>query len=186
MKGIITVGLVLLLTACTTQEARDKHDYGMVTSGDFTFLEQGVKTYSWHPNSERAYLPSEFNSSEITEMVRNSIESEMNIRGYRLRNDSGEGDVIIGFGLAAESVLRDSTIFDHTKLSTGVPFYDKDGKLAEKGSLYIVMYRPNMAAPQWQTLTQSGIEPNLSLESTEKRLETYIEMILRGVPTVKP
>jgi len=37
------------LTACMTQEQLPVHDYGVVTSGDFEFMKNGVMTYSWHP-----------------------------------------------------------------------------------------------------------------------------------------
>ncbi len=33
------------LTACTTQEQPAVHDYGVVTSGDFEFMKNGVTTY---------------------------------------------------------------------------------------------------------------------------------------------
>ncbi|MCZ8489743.1 hypothetical protein O9992_29925 [Vibrio lentus] len=43
-------------TACTTQEQPAVHDHGVVTSGDFEFMKNGVTTYSWHPRSEQVYL----------------------------------------------------------------------------------------------------------------------------------
>ncbi len=43
--------------------------------------------------------------------------------------------MVVGFGLAEESELNDNSIFDAVQLSTGVPFYDGKGKLAEKGTL---------------------------------------------------
>jgi len=186
IKRCTSAALAGLLMACTTAVPVESHDYGMVTSGDFSFMNQSVRTYSWHPNSERAYLSSDLDSAEVTKMVKMAIESEMNLRGYRLQNGQREGDVIIGFGLAEESVLKDSTIFDYTKLSTGIPFYDKDGNKVEKGSLYMVMYRPNMTQPLWQTLAQSGIEQGLARDQRQERITTYISMILRDLPKVNP
>jgi len=52
-KSIKTAVLMTLmsigLTACMTQEQLPVHDYGVVTSGDFEFMKNGVMTYSWHP-----------------------------------------------------------------------------------------------------------------------------------------
>lgn len=186
MKRMILAGVITLLTACTTQVPVIQHDYGIVTSGDFNFMKSNVRTYSWHPNSERSYLSDEVDSPAVTEMVRNAITHEMAQRGYQLQPSSKVGDMIVGFGLASESVLQDKTIFEYTNLSTGVPFYDENGKPAEKGSLYLVFYTPNVTHPQWQTLAQSGIEQGLSVEKRQERVTHYISMILRDVPTLKP
>lgn len=185
-KWCISISLAGMLAACMTTVPVDSHDYGMVTSGDFSFMNKNVKTYSWHPNSERAYLANDIDSTEVTDMVKKAIETEMHLRGYRLQNGQRAGDVIIGFGLAEESVLKDSTIFDYTKLSTGIPFYDKNGNKVDKGSLYMVMYRPNMTQPLWQTLAQSGIEQGLAKQQRKERITTYISMILRDLPKVNP
>ncbi|MEZ8801411.1 hypothetical protein AB6D78_09495 [Vibrio splendidus] len=106
------------------------HNYGVVTSGDFEFMEHGVTTYSWHPESE----------------------------------------------------LNDDSIFDAIKISTGVPFYDGDGKVAEKGSLYIAFFVPNSQVVQWQALAQSGIQPDLEPSESKQRITGFVEILFRRMP----
>lgn len=110
------------LTACTTQEIPPTHNYGVVTSGDFEFMEHGVMTYSWHPESEQVYLSQKYDETVVTDLVRDAIEDQLATKGYQLSQNGAVGDVVIGFGLAEESELNDDSIFDAIKLSTGCHF----------------------------------------------------------------
>jgi hypothetical protein len=169
------------LTACTTQEIPPTHNYGVVTSGDFEFMKHGVMTYSWHPESEQVYLSQKYDETVVTDLVRESIQEQLSNKGYQLKQD-GVGDVVVGFGLAEESELNDESIFDAIKLSTGVPFYDGEGKVAEKGSLYIAFFVPNSEVVQWQALAQSGIQTDLEPSERKQRATGFVEMLFRRIP----
>ena len=91
-------------------------------------------------------------------------------------------DVVVGFGLAEESELNDNSIFDAVQLYTGVPLYDGKGKLAEKGSLYIVFSVPNSEVIRWRALAQSGIQPKLGTGESKKRISGFVEMLFRHMP----
>ncbi len=185
-KSIKTAVLVTLmsigLTACTTQEQLPVHDYGVVTSGDFEFMKNGVTTYSWLPQSEQVYLSKKYNKTVVTDMVRDAIEEQLTEKGYRLEQGGGVGDVVVGFGLAEESELNDNSIFDAVQLSTGVPFYDRKGKLAEKGSLYIVFSVPNSQVIQWRALAQTGIQADLEASESKERISGFVGMLFRQMP----
>lgn len=185
-KSIKTAVLMTLmsigLTACTTQEQLPVHDYGVVTSGDFEFMKDGVTTYAWHPQSEQVYLSKKYNETVVTDMVRGAIEEQLTEKGYRLEQGGGVGDVVVGFGLAEESELNDNSIFDAVQLSTGVPFYDGKGKLAEKGSLYIVFSVPNSQVIQWRALAQTGIQADLEASESKERISGFVEMLFRQMP----
>ncbi|MGI9887444.1 DUF4136 domain-containing protein [Vibrio chagasii] len=185
-KSIKTAVLMTLmsigLTACTTQEQLPVHDYGVVTSGDFEFMKNGVTTYSWHPQSEQVYLSKRYNETVVTDMVRDTIEEQLTEKGYCLEQGGGVGDVVVGFGLAEESELNDNSIFDAVQLSTGVPFYDGKGKLAEKGSLYIVFSVPNSQVIQWRALAQTGIQADLEASESKERISGFVEMLFRQMP----
>lgn len=178
LLALMAVGL----TACTTQEQPAAHDYGVVTSGDFEFMKDGVTTYSWHPQSEQVYLSQKYDETLVTDMVRDAIEEQLSEKGYRLEQDGSIGDVVVGFGLAEESELNDNSIFNAVQLSTGVPFYDGKGKLAEKGSLYIVFSVPNSEMIQWRALAQSGIQPQLESGESKQRISGFVEMLFRRMP----
>ncbi|TCV58631.1 uncharacterized protein DUF4136 [Vibrio crassostreae] len=184
-KGIRKVAQLALiaigLTACTTQELPPTHNYGVVTSGDFEFMKHGVMTYSWHPESEQVYLSQKYDETVVTDLVRESIQEQLSNKGYQLKQD-GVGDVVVGFGLAEESELNDESIFDAIKLSTGVPFYDGEGKVAEKGSLYIAFFVPNSEVVQWQALAQSGIQTDLEPSERKQRATGFVEMLFRHMP----
>ncbi|WP_135455176.1 DUF4136 domain-containing protein [Vibrio echinoideorum] len=184
-KNILKIALLALLAmglaACTTQELATTHNYGVVTSGDFDFMKHGVVTYSWHPESEKVYLSQKYDKTVVTDLVRDVIQQQLSTKGYQLKQD-GVGDVVVGFGLAEESVLNDDSIFDAIKLSTGVPFYDGDGKLAEKGSLYIAFFVPNSEIVQWQALAQSGIQADLEPNESKQRIAGFVEMLFRRMP----
>ncbi|CAK2700904.1 DUF4136 domain-containing protein [Vibrio crassostreae] len=175
--ALIAIGL----TACTTQELPPTHNYGVVTSGDFEFMKHGVMTYSWHPESEQVYLSQKYDETVVTDLVRESIQEQLSNKGYQLKQD-GVGDVVVGFGLAEESELNDESIFDAIKLSTGVPFYDGEGKVAEKGSLYIAFFVPNSEVVQWQALAQSGIQTDLEPSERKQRATGFVEMLFRRMP----
>ncbi|CAK1723186.1 DUF4136 domain-containing protein [Vibrio crassostreae] len=175
--ALIAIGL----TACTTQELPPTHNYGVVTSGDFEFMKHGVMTYSWHPESEQVYLSQKYDETVVTDLVRESIQEQLSNKGYQLKQD-GVGDVVVGFGLAEESELNDESIFDAIKLSTGVPFYDGEGKVAEKGSLYIAFFVPNSEVVQWQALAQSGIQTDLEPSERKQRATGFVEMLFRHMP----
>ncbi|OEF91769.1 DUF4136 domain-containing protein [Vibrio splendidus] len=175
--ALIAIGL----TACTTQELPPTHNYGVVTSGDFEFMKHGVMTYSWHPESEQVYLSQKYDETVVTDLVRESIQEQLSNKGYQLKQD-GVGDVVVGFGLAEESELNDESIFDTIKLSTGVPFYDGEGKVAEKGSLYIAFFVPNSEVVQWQALAQSGIQTDLEPSERKQRATGFVEMLFRRIP----
>ena len=185
-KSIKTAVLMTLmsigLTACTTQDQLPVHDYGVVTSGDFEFMKNGVMTYSWHPQSEQVYLSKKYNETVVTDMVRDAIEEQLTEKGYRLEQGGGVGDVVVGFGLAEESELNDNSIFDAVQLSTGVPFYDGKGKLAEKGSLYIVFSVPNSQVIQWRALAQTGIQADLEANESKERISGFVDMLFRQMP----
>jgi hypothetical protein len=187
-KSIKTAVLVTLmsivLTACTTQEQPPVHDYGVVISGDFEFMKNGVSTYSWHPQSEQVFLSKKYNETVVTDMVRDAVEAQLTEKGYRLESGGGIGDVVVGFGLAEESELNDNSIFEAVQLSTGVPFYDGKGKLTEKGSLYIVFSLPNSQMIQWQALAQSGIKPDLEASESKQRISGFVEMLFRRMPKI--
>lgn len=174
--ALISIGLI----ACSTQEVPPTHSYGVVTSGDFDFMKNGVATYSWHPESEQVYLSQKYDKTVVTDLVREAIEQQLSMKGYQLTQNVG--DVVVGFGLAEESELNDESIFDAVKLSTGVPFYDGEGKLAEKGSLYIAFFVPNSQVVQWQALAQSGIQQDLEPSESKKRISGFVEMLFRHMP----
>ena len=153
-----------------------------MTSGDFEFMKDGVTTYSWHPQSEQVYLSQKYDETLVTDMVRDAIEEQLSEKGYRLEQDGSIGDVVVGFGLAEESELNDNSIFDAVQLSTGVPFYDGKGKLAEKGSLYIVFSVPNSEMIQWRALAQSGIQPQLESGESKQLISGFVEMLFRRMP----
>ncbi|WP_017631815.1 DUF4136 domain-containing protein [Vibrio sp. 624788] len=176
--ALIAIGL----TACTTQEMPPTHNYGVVTSGDFEFMEHGVTTYSWHPESEQVYLSQKYDETVVTDLVRDAIEVQLATKGYQLNQNGAVGDVVVGFGLAEESELNDDSIFDAIKLSTGVLFYDGDGKVAEKGSLYIAFFVPNSQVVQWQALAQSGIQPDLEPSESKQHITGFVEMLFRRMP----
>ncbi|MGR5388453.1 DUF4136 domain-containing protein [Vibrio crassostreae] len=184
-KSIKKVALLALmaigLTACTTQEIPPTHNYGVVTSGDFDFMKHGVLTYSWHPDSEQVYLSQKYDETVVTDLVRDAIQEQLSSKGYQLKQD-GVGDVVVGFGLAEESELNDESIFDAIKLSTGVPFYDGEGKVAEKGSLYIAFFVPESEVVLWQALAQSGIQPDLEPSESKQRITGFIDMLFRRMP----
>ena len=181
-KAALLALMMVGLTACTTQEQPAVHDYGVVTSGDFEFMKNGVTTYSWHPRSEQVYLSQKYDETVVTDMVRVAIEDQLSAKGYSLEQGGGIGDVVVGFGLAEESELNDNSIFDAVQLSTGVPFYDGKGKLAEKGSLYIVFSVPNSEVIQWRALAQSGIQPKLEAGESKQRISGFVEMLFRHMP----
>ncbi|CDT23732.1 DUF4136 domain-containing protein [Vibrio coralliirubri] len=180
-KAALLALMAIGLTACSTQEIPPTHNYGVVTSGDFDFMKHGVMTYSWHPESEKVYLSQKYDETVVTDLVRDSIQEQLSSKGYQLKQD-GVGDVVVGFGLAEESELNDESIFDAIKLSTGVPFYDGEGKVAEKGSLYIAFFVPNSEVVQWQALTQSGIQPDLDPSESKQRITGFVEMLFRRMP----
>ncbi|MEZ9477503.1 DUF4136 domain-containing protein [Vibrio splendidus] len=181
-KAALLALIAIGLTACTTQEMPLTHNYGVVTSGDFEFMENGVTTYSWHPESEQVYLSQKYDETVVTDLVRDAIEDQLATKGYQLNQNGAVGDVVVGFGLAEESELNDDSIFDAIKLSTGVPFYDGDGKVAEKGSLYIAFFVPNSQVVQWQALAQSGIQPDLEPSESKQRITGFVEMLFRRMP----
>ncbi|WP_122081034.1 DUF4136 domain-containing protein [Vibrio coralliirubri] len=182
IKKVVLLALMAIgLTACSTQEIPPTHNYGVVTSGDFDFMKHGVMTYSWHPESEKVYLSQKYDETVVTDLVRDSIQEQLSSKGYQLKQD-GVGDVVVGFGLAEESELNDESIFDAIKLSTGVPFYDGEGKVAEKGSLYIAFFVPNSEVVQWQALAQSGIQPDLEPSESKQRITGFVEMLFRRMP----
>ncbi|MEZ8735722.1 MULTISPECIES: DUF4136 domain-containing protein [unclassified Vibrio] len=180
-KAVLLALIAIGMTACTTQEMPPTHNYGVVTSGDFGFMKHGVMTYSWHPESEKVYLSQKYDETVVTDLVRDSIQEQLSSKGYQLKQD-GVGDVVVGFGLAEESELHDESIFDAIKLSTGVPFYDGEGKVAEKGSLYIAFFVPNSEVVQWQALAQSGIQPDLEPSESKQRITGFVEMLFRRMP----
>ncbi|WP_060981201.1 DUF4136 domain-containing protein [Vibrio splendidus] len=184
-KGISKLALLALIaigmTACTTQEVPPTHNYGVVTSGDFEFMKHGVLTYSWHPESEQVYLSRKYDETVVTDLVRDAIQEQLSSKGYQLKQ-GGVGDVVVGFGLAEESELNDESIFDAIKLSTGVPFYDGEGKVAEKGSLYIAFFVPESEVVLWQALAQSGIQPDLEPSESKQRITGFIDMLFRRMP----
>ncbi|MCK8085923.1 DUF4136 domain-containing protein [Vibrio sp. 1CM8B] len=180
-KAALLALMAIGLTACTTQEIPPSHNYGVVTSGDFDFMKHGVMTYSWHPESEKVYFSQKYDETVVTDLVRDSIQEQLSSKGYQLKQD-GVGDVVVGFGLAEESELNDESIFDAIKLSTGVPFYDGEGKVAEKGSLYIAFFVPNSEVVQWQALAQSGIQPDLEPSESKQRITGFVEMLFRRMP----
>ncbi|MEZ8612393.1 DUF4136 domain-containing protein [Vibrio sp. 10N.286.52.C3] len=180
-KAALLALMAIGLTACSTQEIPPTHNYGVVTSGDFGFMKHGVMTYSWHPESEKVYLSQKYDETVVTDLVRDSIQEQLSSKGYQLKQD-GVGDVVVGFGLAEESELNDESIFDAIKLSTGVPFYDGEGKVAEKGSLYIAFFVPNSEVVQWQALAQSGIQPDLEPSESKQRITGFVEMLFRRIP----
>ena len=181
-KAVLLALIAIGMTACTTQEMPPTHKYGVVTSGDFEFMKHGVTTYSWHPESEQVYLSQKYDETVVTDLVRDAIEDQLATKGYQLNQNGAVGDVVVGFGLAEESELNDDSIFDAIKLSTGVPFYDGDGKVAEKGSLYIAFFVPNSQVVQWQALAQSGIQPDLEPSESKQRITGFVEMLFRRMP----
>lgn len=182
-KAALVVLIAAGLAACTTQEVPTTHNYGVVTSGDFDFMKHDVVTYSWHPESEQMYLSQKYDKTVVTDLVRDAIKDQLSMKGYQLNQNGGFSDVVVGFGLAEESELNDESIFDAIKLSTGVPFYNDEGKLAEKGSLYIAFFVPNSEIVQWQALAQSGIQNDVEPSESKQRITGFIEMLFRRMPT---
>jgi hypothetical protein len=126
------------------------------------------------------YLSEKYDKTVVTDLVREAIKEQLSLKGYQLK--SGAGDVVVGFGLAEESELNDESIFDAIQLSTGVPFYSDDGKVSEKGSLYIAFFVPNSEVIQWQALAQSGIQPDLEPSESKQRVMGFVEMLFRRMP----
>ena len=81
-KAALLALMMVGLAACTTQEQPTAHDYGVVTSGDFEFMKNGVTTYSWHPRLEQVYLSQKYEETVVTDMVRIAIDDQLSAKGY--------------------------------------------------------------------------------------------------------
>ncbi len=185
MKWISALLASAALTACVTSPVENENNFaiGVVISGDFQFIPAGAKTYAWHPQSGVTYVDGSVDKKTLRHMFNDAIENTLAQKGYVRVTMEQSPNFVVGYGLAVESELSDEEIFTKTQLSTGIP--TADFKEDEKGTLFIAMYNYPLLEPKWKALAQSGAKAEHDPEHSERRINSYVDTVLRDMPSAE-
>ncbi|CAM4107332.1 DUF4136 domain-containing protein [Vibrio neonatus] len=178
MKWFFAIVFALFLSACTTTPQHNNNfAIGIVSSGDFQFIQSGAKTYAWHPKSGQAYIDEDADKSSVQNMFNEAIGKSLAEKGYIRVPMSQQPHFIVGYGVAIESELSDDEIFNKTHLATGIPAEDF-GNSEQKGTIVIAMYSYPLMELRWRSLAQAGAEQ----ERDTHQIKGYVDSMLKEMP----
>ncbi|MCJ2376788.1 hypothetical protein LNL84_08060 [Vibrio sp. ZSDZ34] len=185
MQKSLWIFLLAILAGCTTQTTAPSYSYGVVTTGDFSFLARNHNyTYAWQPGEAVAKVPDTIDADVYRAAIRQAIDEVMRVKGYSLTHWETGPAMLIDFGIATESGMTDQEIFDKTQISTGIQVSAEPGERGEKGTLYVAVFDPIYELPRWRVLAQGPTESdNLSRPEDKKELQQIISSMLRPIPT---
>lgn len=176
----------LALVGCTTTTkptAPLNFSYGVAKTGDFSFLPQsGVVTYAWRSDIPVARVSTEFDADRYLVVIQQQIDEVLAEKGYVLVQDEQSATMYLDFGIATESAMADTQIFEQTQIATGIQASEQGSNHAEKGSLYIAVFDSVGAFPRWRGLAQGPTENNIEDPKEREELKLLISGMLKELP----
>jgi len=116
-------------------------------------------------------------------LIKQSIDQEMQAKGYRHIADAEQADLNISFIAALSSELSDEEIETRYGLVPGLTVRNVDKKNYEKGTLIFDVVNPKTNQLAWRTAGQGlATLKDIPLEERKSRINVFVKKLLAFLP----
>lgn len=188
-RKISLIGKVILLGAllagCATTELARENDRQMTfVTVHYSILHIPVSaTYRWSDGFMQQSEVDIIKNVPMWNLLKQSIEQEMQRKGYRQVMQSEQADIDISFAAALTSTLDDQQIQEQYGLVPGLMVNPLNPQHYEKGTLIFDVLNPQTNKLAWRTAGQAlaSLE-EISLVDRKARIKIFVKKLLAFLP----
>ena len=174
-----------LLASCAT--TRHVHDEGMlvsfITVHHSKLLLPENATYQWSKGFTHQHDDGLIKNVDMWTLLKQSIEKEMNHKGYRQIADAEQADLNISFVAALASTISDTEIAREYGLVPGLMVNNVDKQHYEKGTLIFDVVNPITGKLAWRTAGQALASlDDIPLAQRKARIDSFVKRLLAFLP----
>ena len=143
-------------------------------------------TYQWSEGFVHQVSEGRLQYIDMWSLLKQSIEQEMQHKGYIKVPQSEQADIDISFVAALTSALDDSQIQQQYGLVPGLMTQRIDHHKYEKGTLIFDVVNPKTQQLVWRTAGQAlaSLE-NIPLDKRQARVDVFVKKLLAFLPDAK-
>ncbi len=140
-------------------------------------------TYQWSEGFTRQEEREVIKNVDMWALLKESIEQEMQTKGYKHIAEAGQADINISFIAALESTLNDQEIANQYGLVPGLMVHNVDKDRYEKGSLIFDVVNPQTNQLVWRTAAQAmATLADIPLDERKARIDAFVKKLLAFLP----
>jgi len=140
-------------------------------------------SYHWSSGFLQQTAHGKLQDFNIQSLLKQSIEQEMQRKGYQLVDDTQSADLTIGFALALNSVLDDSDIQRLYGLVPGLLVGEVDHQRYEKGTVIFDVIDTKTQQLAWRTAGQAlATIVDLPISERKARINYFVKKLLAFLP----
>jgi hypothetical protein len=183
LRGALVVVLLVLLSACSTMTVRSDYD----PQASFSNLH----TYDWLSVSQKVTGAPRLDNPLLDKRIRAAIETQLTTQGYESKA-SGTPDFYVGFFVTLENKTAVSTLNDwygyragwgwSYGVGTGTRYPESYTYQYQQGTLIIDVSDPKTHQLIWRGSAEAEVNPNLSAEKRDARINEAVRRILERFP----
>lgn len=175
---------VLLVSCATKQYARQENmQVSFITVHHSKLLIPENATYQWSEGFSRQAEKGLIKNVDIWALLKQSIEQEMQKKGYEHIAEAEHADINISFIATLASTLGDDEIAQRYGLVPGLMVHNVDKNRYEKGTLIFDVVNPKTNQLAWRTAGQAlATLADIPLDERKSRIDVFVKKLLAFLP----
>lgn len=185
LRVIKYILMAALLLSCSTTKPVLQEDmrtaFIIVHHSELNIPEHA--TYQWSDGFTRQTENGLINNVDMWGLLKQSIEQEMQRKGFRQIAQAEQADLNISFIAALESSLGDEQIAQQYGLAPGLMVNNIDTERYEKGTLIFDVVNPRTKQLAWRTAGQALASlSDIPLAERQSRIDVFVKKLLAFLP----
>ncbi|GAW86549.1 conserved hypothetical protein [Bathymodiolus platifrons methanotrophic gill symbiont] len=177
--------MVMLLVSCSATQLvqQESMPVAFITVHHSKLLIPENATYQWSDGFMRHSQKGLISNVDMWELLKQSIEQELNNKGYRHTAEAEHADLNISFIAALASTLGDKEIASRYGLVPGLMVHSVDKNRYEKGTLIFDVLNPETGQLVWRTAGQAlAVLEEIPLADRKARIDVFVKKLLAFLP----
>lgn len=186
LPGIFLAGM---LVACANQKTTTGQDsqiqatpFSVVATGDSNFNASQAQTYSWSSSMQELTGVPRLHDVPLRDMMKDSIRSNMEAKGYRYDDGQGPGDLVVGYSVSLDDAEMNSDAARRSGVIPSLNFSTPDPEKFEKGTIVIEITESTTGVVAWRSALQGFSIIDLDDAERRNRLDGMVRRMLSGFP----
>lgn len=140
-------------------------------------------TYQWSKGFTRHSSSGMIKNVDMWSLIKQSIEQEMQAKGYRPVAEAEQADINISFVAVLASDMSDAEIADRYGLVPALMVHNVDKNNYEKGTLIFDVVNPKTNQLAWRTAGQAlATLKDIPMEERKSRIDVFVKKLLAFLP----
>ena len=177
------MGALLVSCSATQHVPKDEMLVSFITVHHSMLLLPENATYQWSKGFTRQADDGLIKNVDMWTLLKQSIEQEMQNKGYRQIADAEQADLNISFMATLESSMGDAEIAQQYGLVPGLMVHNVDKNHYEKGTLIFDVVNPKTNQLAWRTAGQALASlGDIPLAQRKSRIDVFVKKLLAFLP----